>query len=102
MERNNVKSLKASYFFAIVLILFVFIGCDPPPAPEKKPVIRPVVTYKVPDFVEGRVRAFTGTAKAALKTYLSFRVGGEITRVNLDLGDYVKAGEEIASLDAAD
>ncbi len=96
------KPHKASYFFAIILMLFVFIGCDPPPPPEKKPVIRPVVTYTVPDFVEGRIRAFTGTAKAALKTYLSFRVGGEITQVNIDLGDYVKAGKEIASLDAAD
>ena len=96
------KFQKASYAFVIVLILFVFMGCDPPPIPEKKPVIRPVVTYKVPAFVEGRVRAFTGTAKAALKTYLSFRVGGKITQVNIDLGDYVKAGKEIASLDASD
>ncbi len=96
------KSLKASYFLAIVSILFTIIGCDPPPVPEKMPVIRPVVTYKVPDFVKGRVRAFTGTAKAALKTYLSFRVGGEITQVNINLGDYVKGGKEIASLDASD
>jgi len=97
-----VKFYKVSYVVAIILISFTIMGCDPPPVPEKKPVIRPVVTYKVPDFVEGRIRAFTGTAKAALKTYLSFRVGGEITQVNVNLGDYVKAGKEIASLDAAD
>jgi len=97
-----VKSYKASYLVAIILISFTILGCDPPPVPKNKPVIRPVVTYKVPDFVEGRVRAFTGTAKASLKTYLSFRVGGKITHVNIDLGDYVKAGKEIASLDAAD
>ena len=70
--------------------------------PEKKPVIRPVVTHAVQDFVEGRIRRFPGTAKAALKTYLSFRVGGEVTEVNVSVGDYIKAGKEIARLDAAD
>lgn len=96
------KSYSAPYFFAIVLILFNFIGCDAEPVPEKKPVIRPVVTHEVQDFVAGRVRTFPGTAKAALKTYLSFRVGGEVTQVNVNVGDYVKAGKELARLDASD
>jgi membrane fusion protein, multidrug efflux system len=97
-----VKSHNTPYFIAIILILFSFIGCDPEPVPEKKPVIRPVVTHEVQDFVKGRIRTFPGTAKAALKTYLSFRVGGEVTQVNIDVGDYVKAGKEIARLDASD
>ncbi len=96
------KTHNARNFFAAILTLSIFWGCDPQPVPENKPVIRPVVTYKVQDFVEGRIRTFTGTAKAALKSYLSFRVGGEITQVNISVGDYVKAGKEIASLDASD
>jgi RND family efflux transporter MFP subunit len=97
-----VKSHSARYFFLISLVLSCFIGCDSQPVQEKKPVIRPVVTYKVQDYIEGRLRTFTGTAKAALKTYLSFRVGGKVTHVNISVGDYVKTGKEIARLDDSD
>ena len=90
------------FFFTAILMLSGLFGCDTEPVPEKKPVIRPVVTFEVQDFVAGRVRTFPGTARAELKTYLSFRVGGEVTKLTIDVGDRVKAGQEIARLDDAD
>ena len=77
-------------------------ACSDTPQEASGPVIRPVVTYTVPDYVEGRIRSFTGTAKAAVETNLSFRVGGKITEIRVDVGDRVKRGDLIARLDDAD
>jgi RND family efflux transporter MFP subunit len=97
-----VREPAARFFIFITLIVPTLLNCNPQPTSEKKPVIRPVVTYNVPDFTAGRTRRFTGTAKAALKTNLSFRVGGKVNVVNVSMGDHVQAGDEIARLDASD
>ncbi len=76
-------------------------GCarkaEPPP-----PVIRPVVTMTVPAAGQAAQRAFSGAARAALQTPLSFRVGGEIIQLPARRGQSVKAGALIARLDSRD
>ncbi len=68
-------------------------------APE---VIRPVVTMLTPQAGEGRARGFSGTAKAAVETPLSFRVSGTLIDLPIKLGQVVKAGAVIARLDSTD
>ena len=72
--------------------------------PEQAPVeaIRPVVTMLVPEPGAGRVRRFSGTARAALQTPLSFRVGGEIIELPAKRGQPVAEGDLIARVDSRD
>lgn len=49
-----------------------------------------------------RRRTFSGIAKAAVETRLSFRVGGEIDRLPVKIGMKLKRGDLIATLDSAD
>jgi len=71
-------------------------------APVLKEVIRPVVTMAAPQPGSGRKRTFSGTAKAAVETPLSFRVGGEICELSAKLGTRVEANDLIARLDPRD
>lgn len=67
-----------------------------------EPVIRPVRYVRV--FASGgeRERLFTGTSRAALESKLSFKVGGTVSQVVVKVGDRVKVGQLIASLDPKD
>jgi multidrug efflux system membrane fusion protein len=48
------------------------------------------------------VAAFAGEIRARQESALAFRVGGNIVRRNVDLGDRVKRGDVLAELDPAD
>ena len=50
--------------------------------------------------IEGRW--FPGRAKAAEEVNLSFRVGGELQALPIDVGEVVKRGDVMAQLDPAD
>ena len=89
---------------ALAPALLLWSGCGgPSPAPaDTEEVVRPVQIYVVPDPAQERVRAFAGTAKPALETEISFRVGGEIVELPVKAGDPVKTGEVLAKLDPSD
>jgi RND family efflux transporter MFP subunit len=70
---------------------------EPPPRP-----IRPVRYQEVFSTGGQRARTFSGSAQAAVETSLSFRVGGNIRRVLVDVGDNVEEGQLIAELDPTD
>lgn len=65
-------------------------------------VIRPVRFEQV--FATGgeRVRTFSGAARAAVESTLSFRVGGTLRRLSVGVGEAVRSGQLIAELDAQD
>jgi RND family efflux transporter MFP subunit len=65
-------------------------------------IVRPVVTVVVPERGAVRQRAFSGVAKAAVETLLSFRVGGEILELPIRKGVAVEVGSLMARLDARD
>lgn len=87
---------------ALILAGALSLGAcgDDDPLPE--PVIRPVRFESVFTAGGGRTRVFSGTARAAVESRLSFKVGGTVAGVAVQVGDRVVAGQLIAALDDGD
>jgi len=66
------------------------------------PRIRPVRWQQVLASGGARVRTFTGTARAGQELKLSFKVGGTVQRVAVEVGDRIESGAVIAELDPQD
>ncbi len=84
------------------LVLASLLGAcveEPIPAPE---VLRPVRTITVALASGVKVATFAGAARAGVESRLSFRVGGTVDAVRVNLGDRVRRGQVLARLDPAD
>lgn len=85
----------------VLLLCANYSGCSKESG-EPEEVIRPV-RYKQVQWSGGKmVRTFSGISKAETETKLSFRVGGVISAVNAEVGQRVKKGDIIASIDTTD
>jgi len=73
-------------------------GSAPAPEPEPRPVRFQVVSSAEP----GRVRSLVGTCEPAVEPRLSFKVGGTIARLPVDMGDAVRPGSLIGEIDPHD
>jgi RND family efflux transporter MFP subunit len=71
-------------------------------APEVEEVIRPVRYEAVLATGGSRVREFSGIAQAGLRSRLSFKVTGTVSRLPAQVGDSVSGGQLLAQLDPAD
>lgn len=69
------------------------------PAPDP---VRAVRTATIALQTAGGVHEYAGEVRARTESRLGFRVGGKIVRRNADLGDAVKAGQQLAQLDPQD
>lgn len=76
-------------------------ACSEPPSPPET-VIRPVRYVSVVPTAEQRIRTFSGVARAASESSLSFRVPGAIASLAVEVGDRVEPGHSIAYLDPVD
>lgn len=86
--------------FALALPLSLLVACSrPAPAPEP---IRAVKTLTVQAPSAGGSVDFAGEVRARTESRLGFRVGGKMVRRAVDLGDAVKPGQVLASLDPQD
>lgn len=83
-------------------LLLLCAGCAEEPVELVSSAPRPVRYSTVESIGGSRTRVFSGSAVAAVETRLSFKVGGTIDRLTVDLGDYVRAGGLIAELDSTD
>jgi multidrug efflux pump subunit AcrA (membrane-fusion protein) len=63
---------------------------------------RPVRAIKVEDISAIEGRKFPGRAKATQEINLSFRVGGELVSLPIDVGDVVTKGDVLSTLDPRD
>jgi len=76
-------------------------ACSEPPPPAE-PVVRPV-RYVTAQVTGGqRTRTFSGVARAGFESSLSFRVAGTIARLDVEVGDRIRAGAPIAEIDPVD
>ena len=71
-------------------------------AAREEPIVRPVRWVEVFAGGGARIRRFSGAARAAVETPLSFRVPGTLQRLPVAVGDRVQAGQLIAELDPED
>jgi RND family efflux transporter MFP subunit len=89
------------FSIAACLALGLAAGCgreNPPAAPT------PRVVRAQPVYLSGgdRVRTFAGVARAGMETQLSFKVSGTISRLDVQVGDQLRAGARVASLESTD
>ena len=99
MDRHQ-HARFARFGIAILAAGFAAAACEPPP--PAAPVIRPVRHVVAVASGADRSRAFSGIARAGAEATLSFRVGGAITRLAVEVGESVAAGALIAELDPVD
>ena len=85
-------------FQPIVFILCLLLLSCGSSKLEQKEVIRPVRYQQVYSTGGVRERSFSGVAKAALESNLSFKVAGTVEQVRVKVGDTVSAGSLIARL----
>jgi len=102
-ERQGGKMYKGyiSVLSILALSSVLFTACG-----EKEQiveqVIRPVRYIQVYTTGGDRVRSFSGIAKSGVEANLSFRVAGTIDNVRVKVGDKVRGGQLLISLDARD
>lgn len=80
--------------------VLVLAGCEKDSA-QSDPV-RPVLSVIVQPQVQANLGRFAGTIEARYESTLGFRVPGRIARRWVDVGNEVKPGDTLASLDPAD
>lgn len=97
MMKNGVSR----FLIASLILPVIIAGCGTEKMPEEK-VLRPV-RFQPAGYSDGsRVRVFSGTAKSALESNLSFKVSGTISGLSVKLGDMVEKNQQIATLDNKD
>lgn len=95
------KKLLTLVSLVTILLSMVLSGCSDEKKVEKE-TIRPVRYQAVVTSSGDRERSFSGTAKSALESNLSFKVAGTISRIDVKIGDVVEKNQLIATLDNKD
>jgi multidrug efflux system membrane fusion protein len=95
---KRVGSGGAATMLVVAAVVLAACGKAPPVAEPAQPVL---VMHPAPG-AGSAVSAFAGEVRARQESALAFRVGGNLIRRNVDLGDRVKRGDVLAELDPAD
>jgi len=95
---RNVDSARAPSLLAFSL-LALLVACRPTAEPSA-PEIRPVRVMTVTKTVGGETVTLTGNIQAQTEVNLSFRIDGRMIQRNVNVGDVVKPGQLVATLNA--
>jgi len=85
----------------ITLIPLLLTGCDHDQSVIEAEQLRPVRYVVVEDAELASKRTMSGISQAGQEARLSFKVGGTLNKLNVRVGDQLKAGQVIATLDRA-
>ncbi|MGL5983048.1 MAG: efflux RND transporter periplasmic adaptor subunit [Cetobacterium sp.] len=85
--------------FLIITSLLLILSCGKEKKEEVAPVAKPVVFEVVKQKENSVIRTYSGTIKSEALSNLSFRVGGTISNRIAQLGDSVKKGQILATID---
>ena len=92
---------QTSIALAIALgAVLALTACGDRGTPAAPP--RPVLVVHPSGAPEASALAFAGEVRAREESTLSFRVGGNLTRRFVDVGDAVRRGDLLAELDPGD
>ncbi|MEM7102072.1 MAG: efflux RND transporter periplasmic adaptor subunit [Bacteroidota bacterium] len=89
------------FSFLMFICLLILPSCKKK-VEKVEEVFRPVRYGEVVLTGGGETHTFSGTAQSSKEAKLSFRVAGTIRSLNVNVGDRVRKGQQIASLDASD
>lgn len=92
---------KKTWLPAGLVLVGMLSACEQAPESVGEP-IRPVRYAKALPAGAVAQRIFSGVTKAALDADLSFKVSGNVTTIDVVVGDEVEAGQLIAQLDPTD
>ena len=88
-------------FFLFMLCVWFFFGCSGE-IEQKEEIIRLVRYQQIKKNNTKETRSFSGVSIAAMETKLSFRIRGTLEAVKVKVGQKVKKGVMIASIDDTD
>ena len=83
-------------------VLVLLSSCKKAQETESKEIIRPVYTTQVLKQENFSIRKFPARAEAYDAVSLAFEVSGKLNRIPIKVGDIVKKGQVLASVDARD
>lgn len=100
IPRDN-SMFKNSLLFLLMVANFLIVACDKKD-PASEEAIRSVLSMRVDVDNVLENRRFTGKAQAANDVVLAFEVPGKLNEITVRVGDQVKQGQLLASLDSRD
>lgn len=83
-----------------VMALLILSACQK--APESATAPRPALVVTAGASSVGKMLAYAGEVRARYEADLAFRIGGKLLERRVNLGDTVRKGQVLASLDPAD
>jgi RND family efflux transporter MFP subunit len=95
------KLTNAVLISSIALSSIAVVSCSKEKVKEKE-LIRPVRFQEVVMSGGDMNRTFSGVSKAGVEVNMSFKVAGTIRSINVKVGEKIKKGKLIASLDKTD
>ena len=87
--------------FALGAAALTLCACGATEAPSADPPLRPVRVAVVTDEGGVRERTFSGISRSTQESRLSFRVGGTVVELPVQVGDQLRAGDLIAALNSS-
>lgn len=94
-------TIKGWLLSALLLTLTISVGCSNQDK-QNQPVSRPVKVFRIGEPAAASVKSFAGEVRARVETPLSFRVAGKLLERKVDVGDRVRKGQALATLDGND
>ncbi|MBB1364288.1 efflux RND transporter periplasmic adaptor subunit [Shewanella sp. SR44-4] len=85
-----------------LLISLILVGCTPVESAVQDVLVRPVKLFDVTQSSGNTIRQFPARVEANSRAELSFRISGQLVRLDLVEGQHVKQGFLLAQLDDRD
>lgn len=93
---------KSPMTLLLFMLAISFAGCSEEKPVQDEEVARPVRYVTLAGEEKQFSRRFSGTAKASKESALSFKVSGTVQSIDVTVGDPVKKGTLLATLDKTD
>ena len=108
LDPKHKKALPSFSVMAVNFLFFIFVTLSYAVKAEEKidteveEVIKPVKLLVVKDHLTSSFDSFLAEIDTTQRAELSFQVGGSISSLNVRMGDKVKKGQVLATLDPSD
>jgi RND family efflux transporter MFP subunit len=97
------RLFKTSGLMVLPLLAVIGLsGCNQAQSEINEPVIKPVKVVEVPELNFSPVSSYLAQVDATDRAQLSFQVAGQISSIDVKMGEAVRAGEILATLDPTD